>query len=41
LPDFYNPEKELIDTLRVVVNSNDPGQVAEVAKKARGGMNRD
>ncbi len=23
LPDFYNPEKGLIDTLRVVVNSND------------------
>lgn len=41
LPDFYNPEKGLVDTLRVVVESNEPANVAEVAKKVRGGMNRD
>lgn len=41
LPDFYNPEKGLVDTLRVVVESNEPVNVAEVAKKVRGGMNRD
>lgn len=41
LPDFYNPEKGLVDTLRVVVESNESANVAEVAKKVRGGMNRD
>ena len=41
LPDFYNPEKGLVDTLRVVVESNESAGVAEVAKKVRGGMNRD
>ncbi len=41
LPDFYNPEKDLVETLRVVVNSNDPTKVTEIAKKVRGGMNRD
>jgi hypothetical protein len=41
LPDFYNPEKGLVDTLRVVVQSSDPTNLAEVAKKVRGGMNRD
>lgn len=41
LPDFYNPEKGLVDTLKVVVESNEPANVAEVAKKVRGGMNRD
>lgn len=24
LPDFYNPEKDIVETLRVVVESNDP-----------------
>jgi hypothetical protein len=41
LPDFYNPEKGLVDTLRAVIESNDSSQVAEAAKKVRGGMNRD
>lgn len=41
LPDFYNPEKGLVDTLRVVVETNDSSQVEEVTKKMRGGMNRD
>lgn len=41
LPDFYNPEKDLVETLRLVCNSADQGQVTEVAKKVRGGMNRD
>lgn len=41
MPDFYNPEKELVETLRLVCNSADQGQVTEVAKKVRGGMNRD
>ena len=41
LPDFYNPEKGLVDTLRVAVQSSDPTDVAEIAKKVRGGMNRD
>lgn len=41
LPDFYNPEKGIVDTLRVVVQSSDPTNVAEVAKKVRDGMNRD
>jgi ANTH domain len=40
LPDFYNPEKELVETLRLVCNSNDQGEVKEIAKKVRGGMNR-
>ena len=41
LPDFYNPEKGIVDTLRVVVQSSDPTNVAEVAKKVREGMNRE
>lgn len=41
LPDFYNPEKDLVETLRVVCESNDSGKAQEVAKKVRGGMNRD
>ena len=41
LPDFYNPEKDLVETLRVVANSNDSTQVTAIAKKVRGGMNRD
>lgn len=41
LPDFYNPEKELVDTLRVVCEQNDSGRAEEIAKKVRGGMNRD
>ena len=41
LPDFYNPEKGLVETLRVVVQSNDPTKMSETAKKIRGGMNRD
>jgi hypothetical protein len=41
LPDFYNPEKDLVETLRVVCESNDTGKQQEVAKKVRGGMNRD
>jgi hypothetical protein len=41
LPDWYNPEKDLVDTLKVVVDSTDSYQAAEVAKKVRGGMNRD
>lgn len=41
LPDFYNPEKELVETLRVVVSSQDPSKMGEVANKVRGGMNRD
>ena len=46
LPDFYNPEKGLIDTLKVVVNCADEDQEHAqkkdaVAKKLRGGMNRD
>ena len=41
LPDFYNPEKGLVDTLRVVMETNDTAKVGEFAKKLRGGMNRD
>lgn len=41
LPDFYNPEKGLVETLRVVVQSNEPSGVADIAKKVRGGMNRE
>ena len=41
LPDFYNPEKGIVDTLRLVVESSDPTNLAEVAKKVRDGMNRD
>lgn len=40
LPDFYNPEKGIVETLRVVVESTDPTRVAEVARKVRDGMNR-
>ena len=48
LPDFYNPEKGLVETLRVVVSSaaeDNSGQenqkVKEVSKALRGGMNRE
>lgn len=44
LPDFYNPEKGLVDTLRVVVEQakqGDRGNMEEASKKLRGGMNRD
>lgn len=41
LPDFYNPEKGLVETLRVVMETNDTAKVGEIAKKMRGGMNRD
>jgi hypothetical protein len=41
LPDFYNPEKDMVETLRVVVEGNDQDRAAEIAKKVRGGMNRD
>ena len=41
LPDFYNPEKDLVDTLRVVCESNDTGKAEQVSKKIRGGMNRE
>jgi len=42
LPDFYNPEKGLIDCLKVVVQDAGDGGVDDtksVAKKLRGGMN--
>lgn len=44
LPDFYNPEKGLVDTLKVVVEQAKQGDrsgVADLSKKLRGGMNRD
>ena len=45
LPDFYNPEKGLVETLKAVVQSagddQHEGKLAEVASKARSGMNRD
>jgi hypothetical protein len=41
LPEFYNPEKELVDTLRVVVEASDGERAHQVAKKVRGGMNRE
>lgn len=44
LPDFYNPEKGLVDTLKLVVQSCGDGGVndsAQVAKKVRAGMNRE
>ena len=47
LPDFYNPEKGLIDTLRVVVNAAKDDatgagqQIQEVSSKLRAGMNRE
>jgi len=47
LPDFYNPEKGLIDTLRVVVNaakedaSGSGAKMKEVSSKLRAGMNRE
>ena len=47
LPDFYNPEKGLIDTLRVVVNAakDDAAgageKMQEVSSKLRAGMNRE
>ena len=41
LPDFYNPEKELVETLRVVCEANDNEKAQKIAKKVRGGMNRE
>lgn len=47
LPDFYNPEKGLIDTLRVVVNAakedaaGSGQKMKEVSSKLRAGMNRE
>ena len=41
LPDFYNPDKELVESLKVVVESNNESEKKTVAEKARGGMNRD
>ena len=49
LPDFYNPEKGLIDTLRVVVSAADEGaqgadqqdRVNMAASQLRAGMNRE
>ena len=49
LPDFYNPERGLIDTLRVVVSqagsagSDDQSQqkINQVSSKLRSGMNRE
>ena len=46
LPDFYNPEKGLIETLKLVVQScgeegSGDGKVADVAKQLRSGMNKD
>ena len=44
LPDFYNPEKGLVDTLKLVVEScGDDGveDSGKVAKKVRAGMNRE
>ena len=41
LPDFYNPEKGMIDTLKLVVDSADQEQRNQAASKVRDGMNRD
>ena len=44
LPDFYNPEKGLIDTLKVVMEeakAGDNSGMVDMSKKLRGGMNRD
>lgn len=44
LPDFYNPERGLVDTLKVVVEEARKGNangMVEFSKKLRGGMNRD
>lgn len=44
LPDFYNPERGLVDTLKVVVEQarqGNTGGMVEFSKKLRGGMNRD
>ena len=44
LPDFYNPEKGLVDTLKVVLEqakSGDKSGMVDMSKKLRGGMNRD
>ena len=44
LPDFYNPEKGLVDTLKLVVQSCGEGGVedsANVAQKVRAGMNKE
>ena len=44
LPDFYNPEKGLIDTLKLVVQGageNGIEDTQDVAKKVRAGMNRE
>ena len=32
LPDFYNPEKDMVETLRVVVEGNDQDKAAYIAK---------
>ena len=48
LPDFYNPERGLIDTLRVVVTSasnnaseENDAKMQQIASKVRSGMNRE
>lgn len=44
LPDFYNPEKGLVDTLKVVLDQakgGDKSGMVDMSKKLRGGMNRD
>lgn len=41
LPDFYNPDKSLVESLKVVVESNNQDDVKEIASRARGGMNRE
>jgi hypothetical protein len=45
LPDFYQPEKGLVDKLKAVVNNaSDSGEsgsrIAEITKEARSGMNQ-
>jgi len=44
LPDFYNPEKGLVQKLKFVVENkgdDDSDKLAEITKQARSGMNRD
>ena len=48
LPDFYNPERGLIDTLRVVVgqadeeaSANPDAKMNQISSKLRSGMNRE
>jgi len=41
LPEFYQPQEGLVETLQVVLESQDDERRAEAASKVRNGMDRD